>query len=32
MNGFSFNEKTIGIPNVRTAPWNVQHIKDLKIT
>ena len=32
MNGFSFNVNTIGIPNVRTAPWNLQHIKDLKMT
>ena len=32
MNGFSFNVNTIGIPNVCTAPWNLQHIKDLKMT
>ena len=32
MNGFCFNVNTIGIPNVRTAPWNMQHIKDLKMT
>ena len=29
---FSFNVNTIGIPNVCTAPWNLQHIKDLKMT
>jgi len=23
---------TIGIPNVCTAPWNLQHMKDLKMT
>ena len=28
----SFNVNTIGIPNVRTAPWNLQHIKDMKMT
>ena len=32
MNGFSFNVNTIGITNVCTAPWNLQHIKDLKMT
>ena len=32
MNGFSFNVNTIGIPNVCTALWNLQHIKDLKMT
>ena len=32
MNVFSFNVNTIGIPNVCTAPWNLQHIKDLKMT
>ena len=32
MNGFSFNVNTIGIPIVCTAPWNLQHIKDLKMT
>jgi len=32
MNGFSFNVNTIGIQNVRTAPRNLQHIKDLKRT
>ena len=32
MNGFSFNVNTIGIPNVCTAPWNLQHIKHLKMT
>ena len=32
MNGFSFNVNTIRIPNVCTAPWNLQHIKDLKMT
>ena len=29
---FRFNVNTIGIPNVCTAPWNLQHIKDLKMT
>jgi hypothetical protein len=29
---FSFNVNTIGIPNVCTAPWNLQQIKDLKMT
>ena len=29
---FSFNVNTSGIPNVCTAPWNLQHIKDLKMT
>ena len=32
MNGFSFKVNTVGIPNVCTAPWNLQHIKDLKMT
>ena len=32
MNGFSFNVNAIGIPNVCTAPWNLQNIKDLKMT
>ena len=32
MNGFSSNVNTIGIPNVCTAPWNLQHIKDMKMT
>ena len=32
MNGFSFNVNTTGIPNVCTAPWNLQHIKDVKMT
>ena len=32
MNWFSFNVNTIGVPNVCTAPWNLQHIKDLKMT
>ena len=32
MNGISFNVNTTGIPNVCTAPWNLQHIKDLKMT
>ena len=32
MNGFSFNVNTTGIPNVCTALWNLQHIKDLKMT
>ena len=32
MNGFSFNVNTTGIPNVCTAPWNLQHSKDLKMT
>ena len=30
MNGFNIN--TTGIPNVCTALWNLQHIKDLKMT
>ena len=29
---FSFNVNTIGIPNVCIAPWNLQNIKDLKMT
>ena len=32
MNGFSFNVNTTGIPKVCKAPWNLQHIKDLKMT
>ena len=27
-----FNVNTIGIPNVRTASWDLQYIKDLKMT
>ena len=30
MNGFNVN--AIGIPNVCTALWNLQHINDLKMT
>ena len=29
---FSFNINAIGVPNVCTAPWNLQNIKDLKMT
>ena len=29
---YGFNVNTIGIPNVCTATWNLQHIKDLKMT
>ena len=32
MNGIVLNVNTLEIPNVCTAPWNLQHIKDLKMT
>ena len=32
MNGIVLNVNTIAIPNVCTAHWNLQHIKDLKMT
>ena len=32
MNDIVLNVNTIGIPNVCTAPWNLQHIKDVKMT
>jgi hypothetical protein len=32
MNGIVLSVNSIGIPNVCTAPWNLQHIKELKMT